>query len=156
MNMDENASKWLEVYKLKHGLGTWSDFIAAVESQFGTYDYRDYIYDLLTLEQDGPSEDYTTTFTDLQYQVSMHNMGLDEVFFVTQFVKGLKPDIRGPVQSQAPDTVKRAIMLAKIQQQLSDNKKLRQSKFSSFKYNAPTSKTDSKSSSSSTGPLWKE
>ena len=41
LNMDEHAAKWFQVYKLKHGVSTWSDFISAVEEQFGAYTYRD-------------------------------------------------------------------------------------------------------------------
>jgi len=89
MNMDDNAAKWLQVYKLKHGLGTWLEFMAAVEDQFGSYAYRDSITDLIALEQDGSLDDYVAAFTDLQYQVSMHNTGLDEIFFVTQFISSL-------------------------------------------------------------------
>ena len=37
----------------------------------------------------------------------MHNLGLDEVFFATQFVKDLKMELRVGVQSQPPDTVKK-------------------------------------------------
>jgi len=67
MNMDDNAAKWLQVYKLKHGLGTWSEFMAAVEDQFGSYAYRDSITDLIALEQDGSLDDYVAAFTNLQY-----------------------------------------------------------------------------------------
>ena len=41
MHMDGPAAKWLQVYKLRYGLGSWEDFIAAVEEQFGSYDYHD-------------------------------------------------------------------------------------------------------------------
>jgi len=105
MNMDDNAAKWLQVYKLKHCLETWSEFMAAVEDQFGSYAYRDSITDLIALEQDGSLDDYVAAFTDLQYQVSMHNTGLDEIFFVTQFIKGLKSELRAGVQSQVPKTI---------------------------------------------------
>ena len=33
----------------------------------------------------------------------MYNTGFDEMFFVSQFLKGLKYDLRGAVQSQLPD-----------------------------------------------------
>ena len=156
MNMDDNAAKWLQVHKLKYGLGTWSEFIAAVDSHFGSYAYRDALNDLIALEQEDSLEEYIATFTDLQYQASMHNLGLDEIFFVTHFVKGLKLDIRVSVQSQAPETVKRAVMLAKIQQQLLDSKKLYKPKsFNGLKSQGTMSKSDSRSSSSSSS-LWKE
>ena len=157
MNMDANTAKWLQVYKLKHGLGTWSEFMAAVEDQFGSYTYRDSISDLIALEQEGSLDEYISAFTDLQYQVSMHITGLDEVFFVTHFIKGLKSVVRVTVQSMAPKTAKKAIMLAKIQSQLGEERKFRPPKFStSSRSSVITTKSDTRSSASSTSPLWKE
>lgn len=63
-------------------------------------------------------EEYASKFEDLQFQIEMHNSGYDTMFFVTQFTKGLKPDISAAVQSQLPKTMERVVMLAKIQQQL--------------------------------------
>jgi hypothetical protein len=120
MHMDGQAAKWLQVHKLKYGLGKWNEFIAAVETQFGSYDYRDAISDLVALTQTGSLEVYISAFVDLQYQVSMHNLGLDEVYFVTQFTSGLKPELRASVQAQIPKKMK-AIVLAKVQQQLLDS-----------------------------------
>jgi len=157
MHMDGPASKWLQVYKLRNGLGSWAEFIAAVEDQFGSYDYRDSIGDLVTLTQTSSLEDYVTVFVDLQYQVSMHNLGLDEIYFVTQFTTGLKPELRASVQSQVPSTMKKAILLAKVQQQLLDATKFKSSKFS-HKNPSFTPKFDQKSTTSttSTNSLWKE
>ena len=70
---------------MKCGLGEWDEFIAALETQSGSYDYRDAISDLVALTQMGSLEVYISAFIDLQYQVSVHNLGLDEVYFVTQF-----------------------------------------------------------------------
>jgi hypothetical protein len=38
--MVDNAAKWVQVYKMKGGLGDWPMFVAVVEAKFGTYDYR--------------------------------------------------------------------------------------------------------------------
>lgn len=35
MHFDDNAAKWLQVYKAQHPVSTWETFIAAVEQQFG-------------------------------------------------------------------------------------------------------------------------
>jgi len=48
----------------------------------------------------------------------MHNDGFDDMFFVTQFIKGLKLEISAGVQAQRPRDVDDAKMLAKVQQQL--------------------------------------
>ena len=137
-------------------MGSWQDLIAAVETQFGSFDYRDAIAELIALEQTGSLEDYIVAFQDLRYSVSMHNTGLGELYFTTQFVKGLKSDIRGGVQCQVPDSVNRAILLARVQQQVLDNTKFRYSKPSvTGKAAVIPAKSDSKTTPA-TSSLWKE
>lgn len=75
---------------------------------------------MLELQQIDTLEAYMSTFEELQYQLNMHNSGLDELFFITQFIKGLKPEVSNVVQSQVPDTLQRAMLLAKIQQHVVD------------------------------------
>lgn len=156
MHMDENSSKWFKMHKLTHGLEMWSEFIAAVESQFGSYDYRDSMGELVSLYQEGTLEDYISAFEDLQYRVAMHNTGLDQVYFVTQFIKGLKPELRASVQSQVPKNMKKAIMLAKVQQQVLSSKHFKSNRFQNLpRPSNQFTKFDTKSTSS-TSSLWKE
>jgi hypothetical protein len=49
LHMEDNAAKWLQVYKLKVGLGDWDTFVRAIEEKFGAYDYRKVVQDLLSL-----------------------------------------------------------------------------------------------------------
>jgi hypothetical protein len=55
----------------------------------------------------------------------MFNPGFDDLFFTSQFISGLKDELRGAVQAQLPDSVDKASMLAKIQQQVLDRPKFR-------------------------------
>lgn len=50
MHMDKNAAKWVRVQKRKNGLGTWVQFMDAVEAKFGAYDYIHALSDLLELK----------------------------------------------------------------------------------------------------------
>jgi len=159
LHMDDNASKWLRMHKLTHGLGTWTEFISAVEDHFGSYHYRDAMGELVSLAQDGSLEDYISAFVDLQYQVTMHNTGLGQVYFVTQFIKGLKPELRVGVQSQVPQDMKRAIMLARVQQQVLDSNKFKSNRYSpTSKSSVPSSSSrlDTRSTSITSSSLWKE
>lgn len=86
----------------------------------------------------------------------MHNQGWDEVFFITQFMRGLKPEIRGAVQSQDPTTMDRAIALARIQQQVADRTKPKWGKTLGYaKQSTQSVKTEVKQGNPS-GSLWKE
>ena len=126
--MDGPSAKWLQIYKLRYGLGDWDQFISAVVDQFGSHDYSSAMNELLDLTHNSTLEEYISAFTDLQFHVSMHNTGLDEVFFISQFIRGLKPEIRDVVQFQMPATMIKATQLAKLQQQVLERNKGRSSK----------------------------
>jgi hypothetical protein len=66
-----------------------------VEAEFGADDKRRSIKALLALKQSGTVEEYQKEFQSLVYQVSMYNPHYDEQFFISQFVKGLKSELRG-------------------------------------------------------------
>lgn len=155
LHMEDNAAKWLQVYKLKQGLGDWSTFVTAVEQKFGAYDYRRALSDMLALRQEGTVEDYTREFESAQFAVSMHNVGYDDMFFVSHYINGLKEEIKGPVESQVPDSVDRASHLARIQQRLLTTSKLKHIRYSSSKTITPVVKQDI-TSSNGQSPLWKE
>jgi hypothetical protein len=70
-------------------------------------------------------EEYTTKFKSLQYDVSMHGGYYDPLFFATQYVRGLRDDIRAMVEPQVSTTVERATIIARIQQKMVDRQKLK-------------------------------
>lgn len=125
MHMDGNAAKWLQMYKLKEGLDSWPRFSQAVKAKFGTYEYSKVMYDLLHIRQKGSVQEYIEEFEKLKYAAAMQNPASDEVLFVTQFVKGLKPEIQDPVLSQGPLTVDRAAHLALLQQDMQEKRKFK-------------------------------
>jgi hypothetical protein len=57
------------------------------------------------------------------YQVLMFNPHYDDQFFISHFIKGLKLELRSAVDSQVPDTLARAFMLARVQQEVLDDAK---------------------------------
>jgi hypothetical protein len=118
LHMDGNAAIWLQSYKKRHELGSWPQFIAAVEAEFGADDKRRSIKALLALKQTSTVEAYQKEFQTLIYQVSMYNPNYDEQFFISQFIKGLKAELRGTVESQVPETLERAFLLARVQQEV--------------------------------------
>jgi hypothetical protein len=150
------ASQWLQVYRKKVRNPSWVQFVQAVEEKFGKDDYRKALTELLELKQENTVEEYFREFQELQFQVSMHNEGYDDLFFASQFVNGLKEEIRYTVQSQVPETVDRAVLLAKIQQRIVERGKVKNHKQPPL-FRAATSynKPDSKNLTSSNN-LWRE
>ncbi|CAO2211068.1 unnamed protein product [Urochloa humidicola] len=128
MNFDDNAAKWLQAYKMTHDLGDWDHFTAAVEENFGTYDYKKAMTALMSLKQTGSVQEYYQDFVDARYQLAMHNCALDELFFVNYFVRGLKQEVKASVQAQDPSKVDQALHLATIQEEV-----LARAKFQPFR-----------------------
>jgi hypothetical protein len=116
IHMEGNAALWLYAYKLRHQLQDWLPFINAVEEKFGASDHRMFVNDMLQLKQKGTVQEYKDKFDELSYQVCMHNPYYDDTLLVSQFIKGLKHELRGTVESQLPNTVDRAALLAQVHQ----------------------------------------
>jgi hypothetical protein len=53
------------------------------QAKFGAYEYHHAITDLLKVKQIGIMEDYVMAFEILQFHVSLHNAGMDEIYFVS-------------------------------------------------------------------------
>jgi hypothetical protein len=116
--MEGNAALWLKAYRLRHEISTWTALMVAVEEKFGADDHRKYMKQLLSLQQRGTVEEYQVQFEELSYQIAIQNPHYDEQFYVSQFIKGLKHEIRAAVESQVPETVERASLLALVQQEV--------------------------------------
>jgi hypothetical protein len=97
MSIDGDAARWVRVEKNRGDLGNWPTFMGKVETKFGAYDYMHALQELLELQQQGSVEDYVAAFESLQFQIEMHNTGYDKMFFITQFTRGLKPEISAAV-----------------------------------------------------------
>lgn len=122
-HMDGNAGRWLKAYRLRHEVNTWPELMRAVEEKFGADDYRKYLKQLLALKQKGTVEEYQLQFEELSYQIAIQNPHYDEQFYVSHFIRGLKPEIRGAVEAQMPESVERAILLALVQQEVLEEAK---------------------------------
>jgi hypothetical protein len=123
MHLEGNAAHWFQAYKLKHVVQGWPNFITAVEAKFGVHDHRQFMSELLSLKQTGTVDEYCSKFQELVYKISSHNPYYDDTFLVSQFLKGLKAEIRLPVASQIPETLDRAMLLAHVQHDLQSQHK---------------------------------
>jgi hypothetical protein len=130
--------------------------VQAVEEKFGKDDYMKALTDLLDLRQTGSVEEYFKEFQELQYQVCMHNEGYGDLFFASQFVNGLKDEIKYTVQSQVLEDVDRAVLLAKIQQTIVERTKTKSQRWNAgYRNTTQSTKPDTKAPVSNQH-LWRE
>lgn len=70
------------------------------------------------LRQNGSVLDYMHRFEELMHNILAHNSGFDPVYFTTQFLEGLKPEIRAGVMLHQPHDLYFAFSLASMQEEL--------------------------------------
>jgi len=99
LHMDGNAALWLKAYRLRHEVNSWPVLMTAVEEKFGADDHRKFMKQMLALKQRGTVEEYQAQFEELSYQIAIQNPNYDEQFYVSQFIRGLKSEIRAVVES---------------------------------------------------------
>jgi hypothetical protein len=125
LHLDGNTAVWLQSYKQRHTISGWPQFISAVEAEFGADDQRRSTKALLNLKQTGSVQEYILEFQALMYKVLMFNPHYDEQLFISQFVKGLKVELHGAMESQVPATLERAFLIARVQQEVFEDTKAR-------------------------------
>jgi len=62
--------------------------------------------------------EYKAAFEQLVYSIRLYDKTISEPFLISQFILGLKEELRAAVEIQLPDTVTRAATLAAIQEGL--------------------------------------
>jgi hypothetical protein len=114
LDFEGTAARWLQVVRLKQGLGDWRNLFRLVLDKFGAEKYPRAMRKLLNIRQKGGVEEYVKEFEEARYATVVHNPMMDETFYVSQFVKGLKNEIQYPIMSQLPATVHIAQLLAQV------------------------------------------
>lgn len=118
-----------------------------MQEKFGLEEYSQATRGLLQLSHKMKS---VQAFEEVRYATTLHNPKLDETFFVSRFIKGLKGKLQGHVLAQLPRIVDRAILLAQIQQEVVEMNKMKFLKgFRSSKVSVNTMKGDHKTSETS-------
>ena len=92
--------------------------------------------------------DYKIAFEQLVYSIRLYDKTIGEPYLISQFILGLKEELRAAVEIQLPDSVSKAATLALIQEGLL----LRQKKPSSKSSSASVSDA---ATSAQAGELWK-
>ena len=76
------------------------------------------------LKQEDSVQQYRTMFSQLVYQVRLYDATISETMLVTQFMLGLKEEIRAAVEIQLPHTVLLAAEYALVQEAVLERQKL--------------------------------
>lgn len=115
--VEGHAALWLRAFRQTHPVITWDLFRRAVEEEFGPEKFESSMHDLLQLRQTGTVAEYRQQFEVHMYNMIALDATLSSKFFVTQFLLGLKDELRAAVRIQAPTSITRATVFARIQEE---------------------------------------
>uniref|UniRef100_A0ACD5XYT6 Uncharacterized protein n=1 Tax=Avena sativa TaxID=4498 RepID=A0ACD5XYT6_AVESA len=112
-----HAALWWQAYKRCHAVMNWEVLCAAIVEEFGQDEYDIQISKLHHLRQTSTVLEYWIAFETIMYQLISPDPSLNTKFFVSQFVIGLKDELRTAMRLQAPSSVTHAVSLARIQEE---------------------------------------
>jgi len=127
MHFNTTAARWLQTYEAQHSVETWAELCVALVNKYGKDNYHHHMKDILQCRQTEDVTSYHTTFNESMHKVLMHNEALDDIFFATKFVEGLKPQIRNALMLHKPRTVDAALSLALMQEEMLEHNQKRYS-----------------------------
>lgn len=103
--MEGLAAMWLQAYRQTHPGMSWTTFRAAAEEKFGTEESEVQMDRLLQLKQTGSVQEYKQQFETSMYHLLSLDPSLSPKFFVSQFLLGLKDELRLGVRLQSPTSI---------------------------------------------------
>lgn len=121
LHLDGHAALWFQSFKRRNRLIAWDTFMQAIVEEFGLDEFDGQMTKLLQLKQTGTVGEYRLAFEECMYHLISLDDTLSQRWFVTQFVFGLKDDIRCGVCLQGPTSITRAASLARIQEEESEH-----------------------------------
>nr|XP_040245087.1 uncharacterized protein LOC120964447 [Aegilops tauschii subsp. strangulata] len=112
--MDGLAAMWLQAYRQTHPGVNWQAFRAAVQEEFGPEEFEVQMHHFVQLRYTGSVQEYRQQFETAMYHLVALDPTLSSKFFISQFLIGLKDELRLGVRLQAPTSITRAAVFARI------------------------------------------
>nr|XP_027126124.1 uncharacterized protein LOC113742491 [Coffea arabica] len=142
MFLEGKADNWFQEVKLERPNLSWTEFSDLLCERFASKASRDVVEEFNKLQQRGTVEEYEEKFEELKTLMVLRNPKLDELYFVSSFISGLKEEIRPMVKMFKPQTLSKAFEIAELQecslevqakQSRSTSKTILESRFGMFK-----------------------
>jgi hypothetical protein len=98
IHMSGPAAQRFQMYKQNHGFQQWDQFVEVVVFEFEVDTHRAKTMELLVLNQTGSVEDYDRSFEKLVYAIRLYDNSLSNTMLTSQFILGLKDELRSQVE----------------------------------------------------------
>ncbi|KAL4296511.1 hypothetical protein GQ457_12G010960 [Hibiscus cannabinus] len=114
LHLEGKAETWFDGYILQKHRISWPEFIADLCHKFADRTFSDVIEEFNKLVQKSTVEDYQAVFEELKPYMIQHNPYLDETYFVSSFLSGLKEELGHRVKVHQPKSLHEAYRQAKL------------------------------------------
>lgn len=96
----------------------WGEFAEAVCAKFGREELQKLIRQFNQLKQVGSVASYAEKFNELVHQLHTHHPSWTTVFFITQFIDGLRAKIRAAMVLHHPPDLDTTVEFACLQEEV--------------------------------------
>jgi hypothetical protein len=93
LNFIDRVAMWLEIVEVSGRIEEWSTLCNLVFKHWDRDQHHIFMRQILALKQPGSVAEYIEKFEDLRHQMLLHDPSAINVFFVANFLDGLKYDI---------------------------------------------------------------
>ncbi|XP_027062727.1 uncharacterized protein [Coffea arabica] len=112
MYLEGKADKWFQGVKIERPRLGWEEFEDLLCRRFNDQTCKDIVEEFNKLQQVGTIDDYQERFEELKPLMMIKNRNLDENYFISSFISGLKEEIKLVVRMLKPTTLSEAFELS--------------------------------------------
>nr|XP_027064416.1 uncharacterized protein LOC113690623 [Coffea arabica] len=116
MFLEGKVDNWFQGVKLAKPELSWEEFSELLCERFSGKGSLDIVEEFNKLQQKGTVEEYEEKFEELKTLMLIRNPKLDESYFVSSFISGLKDEIKTMVKMFKPHTLPKAFEIAELQE----------------------------------------
>uniref|UniRef100_A0A0A8XT76 Retrotransposon gag domain-containing protein n=1 Tax=Arundo donax TaxID=35708 RepID=A0A0A8XT76_ARUDO len=118
LHLSGSAALWWQANNSASVFVSWEEFMGKIGEKFGRMEFQVVLHQFANLKQTGSVLDYTEKFNDLMDTLVAHHQSWEPMYFVTQFLDGLRDEIRIAVVLHRPKDLDTAVSLACMQEEL--------------------------------------
>ncbi|XP_027088658.1 uncharacterized protein [Coffea arabica] len=116
MYLEGRADKWFQGVKLEKPGITWRMFEELLYKIFDNRNGKDVVEEFNKLQQARNVEEYQERFEELKTLMMIKNPHLDEEYFISSFISGLKDEIKTMIRMLRPTTLSQTFEMATLQE----------------------------------------
>ncbi|XP_027127715.2 uncharacterized protein [Coffea arabica] len=116
MYLEGKADRWFQGVRIERPRLSWEEFGELLCLRFNDRTGRDIVEEFNKLQQVGSVEEYQEKFEELKALMMIRNRNLDEKYFISSFLSGLKEEIKPMIKMLKPVTLVEAFELSQWQE----------------------------------------